>query len=90
LKNLLEHGMTEYEVMKLAGHSSFETTHRFYLAVSDQLLQRARTATAKAMAGNSVAKLLQVPSDGQNKKSCQPQVIDSKELIEYAREDSNL
>jgi len=41
--------MKEYEVMKLAGHSSFSTTHKFYLAVADDLVDRARQATAKAL-----------------------------------------
>jgi len=33
LSNLFFHGLSEYDVMKVAGHSSFETTHNFYLAV---------------------------------------------------------
>jgi integrase len=69
LKNLLDHGLTEYEVMKLAGHSSFETTHRFYLAVSDSLLQRAREASTRATEGKIVAKLLQVPFKVQSDRS---------------------
>jgi len=37
--------MSEHDVMRLAGHASFETTHRFYLAVADDLVDRARAAT---------------------------------------------
>jgi len=33
----LANGMSEYDVMTLAGHSSFATTHKFYLAVADDL-----------------------------------------------------
>jgi integrase len=44
LTNWLAAGLSEYEVMRLAGHSDFNTTHRFYLAVSDNLLGRARQA----------------------------------------------
>ena len=40
-------GMSEYDVMVLAGHSSFVTTHKFYLAVADDLVRRARVATAQ-------------------------------------------
>ncbi|MFC1762694.1 tyrosine-type recombinase/integrase [Planctomycetota bacterium] len=42
-------GMSEYDVMTLAGHSSFATTHKFYLAVADDLVQRARAATAQSL-----------------------------------------
>ncbi len=37
-------GLSEYDVMTLAGHANFETTHNFYLAVADDLLVRARKA----------------------------------------------
>jgi hypothetical protein len=42
-------GMSEFEVMRLAGHSDFATTHQFYLAVADDLIDRARVATAKGL-----------------------------------------
>ncbi len=42
-------GMSEYDVMTLAGHSSFATTHKFYLAVADDLVHRARFATAQGL-----------------------------------------
>jgi integrase len=42
-------GMSEHDVMVLAGHSSFATTHEFYLAVADDLIDRARVATAKGL-----------------------------------------
>ena len=35
--------------MVLAGHSSFATTHEFYLAVADDLADRARVATAQGL-----------------------------------------
>ena len=44
LSNWFAQGISEYEVMKLAGHSSFETTHRFYLAVKNDYLDKARQA----------------------------------------------
>jgi len=34
-------GINEHDVMVLAGHSSFATTHEFYLAVADNLIGRA-------------------------------------------------
>ncbi len=49
LSRWLANGLTEYDVMQLAGHSEFSTTHRFYLAVRTDLIDRARTATAAGM-----------------------------------------
>jgi len=45
----LANGMSEHDVMVLAGHASFATTHKFYLAVTDDLVRRARVATAEGM-----------------------------------------
>jgi len=42
-------GMSEYEVMRLAGHSDFSTMHKYYLAVADDLVDRARVATAQGL-----------------------------------------
>jgi len=41
--------MSEHDVMVLAGHSSFATTHGFYLAVADDLVDRVRVATAQGL-----------------------------------------
>jgi integrase len=40
----------EYDVMNLAGHSDFGTTHRFYLAVNNRLLDRAKHVGTKNLA----------------------------------------
>ncbi len=66
----LAHGMSEYDVMNLAGHSSFSTTHKFYLAVADDLIQRARTATAEGLCkkmGRFGTRGLQVSFDPERK-----------------------
>ena len=55
--------LSEYDVMLLAGHACFSTTHTFYLAVREDLIERGRAASTKAMAGISVANLLQQPSE---------------------------
>lgn len=44
ITNWFRQGLSEYDVMTLAGHSDFATTHRFYLAVADDLVARARQA----------------------------------------------
>jgi integrase len=45
----LANGMSEHDVMVLAGHASFATTHKFYLAVADDIVYRARIATAQGL-----------------------------------------
>jgi len=42
-------GMSEHDMMVLAGHSSFATTHEFYLAVADDLISRARAVNAQGL-----------------------------------------
>ena len=44
ITNWFRQGLSEYDVMTLAGHSDFATTHRFYLAVADDLVTRPRQA----------------------------------------------
>lgn len=63
LSRWLSSGLSEFEVMTLAGHSKFETTRRFYLAVSNDLVQRARIASANSSQNDSVAHLLRTPSN---------------------------
>ena len=55
LSNWLSNGLGEFDVMNLAGHSCFETTRAFYLAVHNDLLQRARAITRQMLSANSVA-----------------------------------
>ena len=45
----IANGMSEHDVMVLAGHASFATTHEFYLAVADDLIHRARAASAHGL-----------------------------------------
>ena len=41
--------MSEYDVMKLAGNSDFRATHRYYLVVKADLIDRARMASARGL-----------------------------------------
>ena len=61
ITNWFAHGLTEYEVMILAGHASFETTRRFYMAVRKDIIERARKASAKDLHGIFVAQALRAP-----------------------------
>ena len=69
LTNWLANGLSEHDVMTMAGHASFETTRRFYLAVRCDLLDRARKASSVALKFVSVAKLLQIKRERKSKKS---------------------
>jgi integrase len=44
ITNWFYQGLNIYDVMRLAGHSKYETTYRFYLEVKDGLVDRARGA----------------------------------------------
>jgi integrase len=59
LSNWFSLGLREYDVMQMAGHSSFETTRNFYLAVKGDLLGQAREASEQVLSRISVANLLQ-------------------------------
>jgi len=69
LTNWLANGLSEFDVMTMAGHASFETTRRFYLAVRSDLLDRARKASYVALKSISVGKLLQVTANNRNKRA---------------------
>jgi integrase len=68
LTNWLANGLNEHDVMTMAGHASFETTRRFYLAVRRDLLDRARKASSAALKFISVEKLLQIKKERKIKK----------------------
>jgi len=50
--NWFREGLKEYEIMRLAGHATFATTHKYYLRVRDDLIDRAREATARGLCQN--------------------------------------
>ena len=78
LSKWLASGLSEFEVMTLAGHSKFETTRNFYLAVSNDLVERARAVSGMTISPNSVTHLSRTPEIVQNEKgptsitACQP------------------
>ena len=77
LSNWFANGMSEHDVMVLAGHSNFDTTHQFYLAVASDLVARARRIQADVLSQNLVHFGAQGISPGEEKKpaivnDCQP------------------
>jgi len=50
--NWFAEGLSELEVMRLAGHADSKTTHRYYLKVRDGLVDRAGQASARVLRRN--------------------------------------
>jgi integrase len=60
-------GLSEYDVMTLAGHANFATTHKFYLAVADDLIERARRATTHQVSQELLQRYCQISQKGANR-----------------------
>jgi len=60
IRNWFAQGLKEFEVMKLAGHADFKTTHKFYLAVAEDIKDRARKVSARGLC----QKLVQIGANG--------------------------
>jgi integrase len=71
ITNWFYQGLSIYDVMKLAGHSKFETTYRFYLQVKDGLLDRARKATMHMVSPELLQKCCSTDFRGVNEKGRQ-------------------
>jgi len=69
LTNWLANGLSEFDVMNMAGHASFETTRRFYLAVRSDLLDRARKASSLALRTIDIAEPLCVNFRNSDKRA---------------------
>jgi len=69
--NWFKEGMREYDVMKLAGHADFKTTHKYYLRVHDDLVDRARQATARGLCKNLLQNCCNGDPGSAAGKSCQ-------------------
>lgn len=46
LTNWFKGGLREFDVMRMAGHSSFDTTRKFYMGIDRDLLERTRKVNA--------------------------------------------
>ena len=69
ISNWLAKGLSEFEVMKLAGHSNFSTTHRFYLRVRNDMIDRARKASIRATNGD-LARIWHAPPLRSDMQEC--------------------
>jgi integrase len=68
ITNWFYQGLNIYDVMRLAGHSKYETTYRFYLQVKDGLADRARQATTHVVSQELLQKCCSRGSRGSNEK----------------------
>jgi len=71
ITNWFAYGLSEFEVMIMAGHASFETTRRFYLAVRNDIIERARKASTEAMKAISDARAARDTFDSLHIKNCE-------------------
>lgn len=71
ITNWFYQDLSIYDVMKLAGHSKFETTYKFYLQVKDGLLDRARKATTRGVSPELLQKCCTSDIRGFKKRGCQ-------------------
>jgi len=68
ITNWFYQGLNIYDVMRLAGHSKYETTYRFYLQVKDGLVDRARQATTHTVSQELLQKCCSRGFRGSNEK----------------------
>lgn len=78
--NWFEEGMSEFDVMKLAGHADFRTTHRFYLRVRDDLVERARRATERGLCQKLLQNCCNRPSSLPPKKASTRKCLPESDL----------
>ena len=70
--------LSEFEVIIMAGHASFETTRRFYLAVRSDIIARARKASTEAMKEISDARAARDTFEALHVKNCEVQSLDDE------------
>ena len=63
-------GLNIFDVMRLAGHSKYETTYRFYLQVKDGLIDRARKATRHTVSPELLQKCCSRVSGVRKREGC--------------------
>ncbi len=77
ITNWFYQGLSIYDVMKLAGHSKFETTYKFYLQVKDGLLDRARKTTIYTVSPELLQKCCSRDVRGSSRKAAERKCLTS-------------
>ena len=78
--NWFREGLKEFEIMRLAGHATFATTHKYYLRVRDDLAGRAREATARGLCQNLLQNCCSSDFRSPKRKSFRTQVPDGQHV----------
>jgi len=78
--NWFREGLKEFEIMRLAGHATFATTHQYYLRVRDDLVDRAREATARGLCQNLLQNCCSSDFCSPKRKRCRTQVLDDQHV----------
>ena len=76
--NWFREGLKEFEIMRLTGHATFATTHKYYLRVRDDLVDRAREATARGLCQNLLQNCCSSDFRSPKRKSFRTQVPDDQ------------
>jgi integrase len=80
ISNWLAKGLSEFEVMKLAGHANFSTTHRFYLRVRDDMIDRARRASTRTWSQDLARIWHAPPAASDTQKTASPNALSTQGL----------
>ena len=84
ITNWFYHGLSICDVMKLAGHSKFETTYNFYLQVKDGLLDRARKAITHIVSPELLQKCCSSDFEGSTQKAAKRKCLTALKLANEA------
>jgi integrase len=85
--NWFREGLKEFEIMRLAGHANFATTHRYHLRVRDDLVDRAREATDRGLCRNLLQNCCSSDFRSLKKKHSRPQVTDGQDVTSTGKSD---
>ena len=85
--NWFREGRKEFEIMRLAGHANFATTHKYYLRVRDDLVDRAREATDRGLCRNLLQNCCSSDFRSLERKFSRTQVTDGQHVTSTDKSD---
>ena len=85
--NWFREDLKEFEIMRLAGHANFATTHKYYLRVRDDLVDRAREATDRGLCRNLLQNCCSSDFRSLKRKCSRTQVTDGQHVTSTGKSD---
>jgi integrase len=85
--NWFREDLKEFEIMRLAGHANFATTHKYYLRVRDDLVDRAREATDRGLCRNLLQNCCSSDFRSLERKCSRTQVTDGQHVTSTDKSD---